>query len=233
LIRGDVNCVVFRSFVCHFQAGELAEQDRSRLHEHMDGCPPCAQYLAIEEAFVLTLQSRIPRQACPDGLESKVREALLAHCDVAPATERRFSPRTVWSLAAAAAFVGVLPFAAMMLARGAKADPALPVHVVRPAMLVDEDCDRAGFSIEEQRRCKTTSHLNAWKLDDGTYWSLSTEDAMARSLVADTEQRGRRFVVEGDYYPQIRTIHLTRTPTLTATNPIEATFDDGAVASFR
>jgi hypothetical protein len=233
LIRGDVTCVVFRSFVCHFQAGELAEEDRIRLHEHMDRCPPCAKYLAVEEAFVQTLQSRIPRASPPEGLESRVRSALLEHREIAPEASRKFSARTVWSLAAAVAFLALLPFTAMMLARGAKADPDVPVHVVQAAQLVDEDCDRAGHSIEAQRQCRTSSHLNAWKLDDGSYWSLSTEDAMARTLVSDAAQRGRRFVVEGDYYPKIRTIHLTRMPTLASTSAIEALEIAGPVPSLR
>ena len=83
------------------------------------------------------------------------------------------------------------------------------VHVVHEAIVVDLDCDRAGLTVEQQRKCRHPYHVNVLKLGDGRYWSLSLDRETGRRLALDRELRGHRMRVEGDLYARINTIGLT------------------------
>jgi hypothetical protein len=93
--------------------------------------------------------------------------------------------------------------------QGQESAPALR-HVVRSAVVVCEECDRAGHAPDEQRRCSARAHFNALRMADGSYWMLSLDGADARRLASDATLRGRRIVVEGELYAPMRTLHLTR-----------------------
>lgn len=206
-VPDTVECAVFRDFVYHYQANELLEADRGKLQQHLDSCECCARYLEVEESFARALRLRLSRIEAPEGLHARLKEALNG---LRPAPARRWT--WLFSPLAAVAAASILVIALLVSSRvgsraGARAGNA--VHVVRAAMIVDEDCDRAGFPIGHQRRCRKASHLNALKLADGTYWTLGLGEREAREILVDVTQRGRRVVVEGDLYPAIRTLRIT------------------------
>jgi mycothiol system anti-sigma-R factor len=209
-VSGGTPCRSFRDQVFHFQADELSSEERVLLEEHLHACPPCARYLEVEESFAALLRRRLAPAPAPAALRDRVREALARESEQArPRRARRKAMR--WALAFAAASVAFAAVAYSILERLQAPVPETGArHVVRVATVVDEECDRAGHTAEEQRRCGKGSHLNALKLADGSYWSLSLDDPRGRELVADAALRGRRILVEGDYYGPIRTLHVTR-----------------------
>ena len=204
------SCREFRDLVFHFQAEELSAAERARFEGHLHTCPPCERYLEVEAGFATVLRAGLPRTQAPDALRERVCRSIeqegKASRPVAPGL--RFL--TVALLAAAAAFMATL--VAPPLFRGVQGQAQLDAarHVVRAATVVDEDCDRAGHTTDQQRNCHARSHFNALRMADGTYWTLSLDAPEARQLVADVEMRGHRIVVEGDLYAPIRTLHLTR-----------------------
>ncbi|HKQ60900.1 MAG TPA: hypothetical protein VJS92_06395, partial [Candidatus Polarisedimenticolaceae bacterium] len=102
-----------------------------------------------------------------------------------------------WAAAAAALLVGVT-----LLTWGVHGGRA-SLQVVREAVLVDEQCDRAGHGYAEQRRCHDPRHANALRVAPGVYWRI------AGALRDDVSGRGRRLHVEGELDRGSRTLRLT------------------------
>jgi len=206
---GGTPCRSFRDQVFHFQADELSGAERVRLEEHLHECPSCARYLEVERGFATLLRRRLAPAPAPAALRERVREALARETE--EARPRRARRRAAGWILATAATVAFATIAYSLLARlEAPAPDAASRHVVRVATVVDEECDRAGRTAEQQRGCTKGSHLNALKLADGSYWSLSLDDLRGRELVADAGLRGRKIFVEGEFYGPIRTLHVTR-----------------------
>jgi mycothiol system anti-sigma-R factor len=209
-VKSDVSdggeCRTFRDSIYHYLDNELHESERSRLQQHLDGCPGCGRYLEFEDRFSGSLRARLPRLGAPEGLLDRVTSAL----DREGASRRRRSRvRTYVGAAGFMAAAGVLVALGLPGRWFGSSAGSPPVHVVREVTVVDEECDRAGISAERQRGCKKADHLNALKLKDGSYWNLSLDGPEARHIAAEPLDRGRRLVVEGDLYTPIRTLHVT------------------------
>ncbi len=207
---GSVDCRKCRESIHHYQANELRESARREVQDHLDTCPACARFLHVEEAFLRLLREQLPREVASPELADRVRHGIERDSGAFGAL-RSDVPYFGRLLMAAALLLLALLVPAVYWSRSGNATVETGSrHIVRAAILVDEDCDRAGRSLEQQRSCRKASHLNALKLADGSYWSLGVDEPIARDLVAEPAHRGRRVVVEGDFYPAIRTFHLTR-----------------------
>lgn len=212
-----MECASFRRSIHHFQADELPLVERETFEAHLSACAACARALEVEEGFLRALRARLPRAESPPGLEQRIRAALREEAPdpAAPAWYGR-----PWLAAAAAALV-----LALLLVPGlgrpleGRFSPVGGVLQVTGAevMVVDLDCDRAGMLVQDQQRCGDPHHLNALKTTDGRYWHISPDHRDYGRLVTDPRMRGRRLVVDGDYYPGINTlrIKLSRAATLT------------------
>lgn len=212
-----MDCGSFRCSIHHFQADELPEADREAFEAHLSACADCAGALEVEEGFLRALRARLPRAETPPGLEQRIRAALR---EEAPDPAALAWYRAPWLAAAAAALVLALllvPGLGRPLEGGWS--PAGGVVQVTGAevMVVDLECDRAGMAVEDQRRCGNPHHVNALKTADGRYWYISPDHEDYGRLITDPQMRGRRLVVDGDYYPGINTlrIKLSRSPALT------------------
>jgi len=206
-----MDCETFRGWIYHLQADEIPEKERGDFEGHLDDCPDCARLLEVEQGFLDALKGRLARQEAPPGLETRVRAALRAEAPDAP---RVAWYRTPWFAATAAALLLVvilipsLPTAPPGPTVGSGA-PGQVTHVVaQDVVVVDLDCDRAGMSLEYQRDCDHPHHVNALKTADGRYWHISPDQRGYGRLVTDPEMRGRRMVIDGDYYPAINTVHI-------------------------
>jgi hypothetical protein len=205
-IPEPADCRTFREFVFHFQADELSQADRSRLQAHVDGCDCCARYLEVEDGFLRGLRARLAAPPPPPGLEARLRGSLSSLAGSRGGGARPAGP--FWASLAAALLLAALLVVGFSPGTGDDLSPAVPVPVIQEAVVVDLVCDEAGASFERQRRCRHPKHVNALKLPDGTYWAVLLEGEVCRKLVLDPQERGRRLVVEGFYYPAIRTVEL-------------------------
>jgi mycothiol system anti-sigma-R factor len=206
----SMNCSSFRQCVYHFLADEVDGAERSRMEDHRDACPPCARYLEVEASFGRFVRARIGRETAPPALRARIRTALEAQ-----APERRgwfssllFAPGTAGA-AAALALALVLGPTMLAIAPVKPAPEGEAVRVTRSATVVDLQCEQMGKTPEQQRGCRHGRHVNVLKVADGTYWNLSLAQESARELVFDHEARGRRVIVEGDFYPELSTIRLS------------------------
>lgn len=203
-------CREFRDHVFHFQAEEIPAAQRARLEEHLHACPACAGYLEVETGFATVLRAGLARAQAPDSLHERICKSI--ECE-RPLARRATAGRRVLVIAALAAAVAfAVALVAPPLFRGVSGRDEIESgrHVVRSVVVVDEECDRAGRSTDQQRHCSARSHYNALRIADGTYWVLSLDVPEARQLASDVEMRGRRIVVEGDLYAPMRTLHLAR-----------------------
>lgn len=211
-----MDCASFRRSIHDFQADELNEAERGAFEAHLSACAGCARALEVEEGFLRVLRGRLPRAEPSPGLDQRLREALRGEAPDPPAPAWYRGP---WLAAAAAALLLALllvPGLGRPLGGGwSPVSGVVPVADVE-VMLVDLDCDRAGGSVEEQRRCADPHHVNALKTADGRYWHISPDHADYGRLIRDPRMRGRRLVVDGDYYPGINTLRIkfSRSPTL-------------------
>ncbi len=213
-MRGSksLTCREFQAEVVHFQADELPEARRQPLQEHLDGCPACARYLAVEDSFLRLIRASAGRVPAPPGLETRIRARLAGGSASRP---RRGLPGWLAAPGAAAAAAAlILGLSLVLVVGGMPGGPgggrAGVIHVVRTVTVVDRDCDRAGRTLEQQRGCRHPEHVNALKPADGMYWNLSLGQDAARALALDPARRGERITVEGDFYPDLSTIRLTR-----------------------
>ncbi len=199
--KKTVSCDKFRRDLYHLQAGELPEAEQLALAGHAEDCLCCGQLLAFEEAFLRGLKRRLSRAAAPPELRASVREAL--DREAVPVTFGAWL-RAPWLIPAAAALVLALLLvpALTRIGRGV-------VPVEREVTLVDLDCDRAGLTFEQQRRCTDPRHLNAFKIGPAKYWTIGVDPESDRALVVDRDARGHQLHVVGNLYTNIRTLHVT------------------------
>jgi hypothetical protein len=199
-----MDCASFRLSIHDFQADELTEADRGAFQAHLDACDRCARLLEVEDGFLRALQARLPRAEPPPGLEPRIRAALR---ELAPDP----TPSAWFAAAAAAVLLALLLVPGLGRPLRGGWTPAAGVVAVAgvEVMVVDLDCDRAGMSIESQRRCGARHHINALKTADGRYWYISPDHESYGRLIGDPQMRGRRLIVDGDYYPGINTLRIT------------------------
>jgi mycothiol system anti-sigma-R factor len=208
-----MDCRAFRDQIYHFQADEIPEAGRVEFQTHLDSCPECARVLEFEDGFRRVLEARIPRESAPPGLETRIRSALRAE---ASGPLRQAWYRTSWFAAAAAVVLLVLlivPTLDRTLLDRRGGSSGLIQIANKEFVLVDLDCDRAGRTLEQQRRCNHPHHVNALKTADGEYWSISPDQSGYGRLVHDPQLRGRRMVINGVYYPGINTLHIDESRT--------------------
>ncbi len=203
----SVNCGTFRESLFHFQADEVSAGERAALQAHLDACADCARRLEIEQVFAGAVRSGLERIATPPGLETKVRAALAEETARTRAPNRWF--RAPW-LAAAAASLLLALLLVPDFPGTATGDAGAVTHVEHDVTVVDYDCDRAGRTLEQQRKCQLRHHLNALKLADGSYLNIDLDREAHRAMLVDPVARGRRLHVVGNYYPRIRTLHVER-----------------------
>jgi anti-sigma factor (TIGR02949 family) len=192
-------CRKFGRDLYHFQAGELPEGEQQALARHIDACPGCARQLEVEDALLSGLRRRLDRTEAPPELRARIGVALQGGASGRGASVWSGIP---WLLPAAAALLLVLVIVPAMPSWGV-------AQVDGEAVVVDLDCEAAGYTLRQQRQCTHPRHLNALKLDSGTYWNISIDDELGRDLVVDREMRGHRLRVVGELYTGIRTLHLT------------------------
>jgi hypothetical protein len=212
-VKKPVDCRDFRSWVCHLQADELADADRETLLEHSAACGACARYLETEDSFLRALKGRLVTEVAPDGLETRVREALERE---APAVGRwggAWLRTPAVSVLAASALLAVLLVPTLVGTpsgdAGSVGEPKV-LHVVKTVTVVDRDCDRVGATFAQQLACRNARHLNVLKLGDGSYWNVNLDHPSARDIVMDPNLRGRRITVEADFYPDLQAVQLIR-----------------------
>jgi anti-sigma factor (TIGR02949 family) len=209
-----MDCNTFRDRIYQFQADEIPQPEREEFQEHLDACAHCAGVLRVEDGFLRALKARIPREQAPPGLETRVRAALRAE---APEPRRLAWYRTPWFAATAAALLLVVILVPTLDTGEHRAPLRGVVQVADQAVVVvDLDCDRAGKTLEEQRRCKHPHHVNALRTRDGRYWFISPDQEAYGAMIHDRSMRGRRMVINGVYYPAINTVHIDRSQAVNA-----------------
>ena len=201
-----MNCKNFRDSIYLFQADELSERERQVCQAHLNTCESCADRLQVEETLLRVLKTKLPRMPAPPGLETRIRASLRAQGDRAASVPWFRAP---WfaATAAAALLMAVLVPSLVGDLDVAPPGPGVPVH--EEVMVVDRDCDKAGRSVDDQRRCTHPLHINALKLADGSYWTISPDQTDFRYLLLDRGVRGRKLVVRGELYRDAETIRLT------------------------
>ena len=204
---GTVDCRLFRDWAYHLQAGEVAEPHQTKLQAHVDSCESCSSYLEVERSFLRGLRKRLKKEEAPAGLEARIREALEREAPAVRWSEWVWPRSAVASALAAAVLLVALIFIPRTLV--SQEHPGA-MRVNRAVTIVDGDCDKAGATIAQQMACRDARHVNVLKVADGMYWNVNLDRPAARDIVLDPRQRGRRVVVEADYYPVLRTVHLIR-----------------------
>ena len=199
--KKTVSCESFRRDLYHLQAGELPETEQQALTGHAQDCLGCGRLLAFEEAFLRGLKRRLSHAPAPPELRARVREAL--DREAVPGTFGGWL-RAPWLVpAAASVLLGLL----LVPALARIGNGVMPVE--REVLLVDLECDRAGRSFEQQRRCTNPLHLNAFKVGAAKYWTIGVDPDSDRGLVVDRDARGHQLQVVGDLYTRIRTLQVT------------------------
>lgn len=207
-----MNCNSFKDQIFLFQADELSREDHEACQRHLDTCEACAGRLRAEESLLRVLKAKLPRTPAPPGLETRIRAALREQA--APVARVPWY-RASWFAATAAAVLLMAALVPSLVISPPEGDtPGLPIH--EEVMVVDLDCDQAGYGLAAQRGCTHPYHINALKRADGSYWSISAEEADFRYLLLDRDVRGRQLMVRGRLYPDNHTVRLTAVETLGA-----------------
>jgi hypothetical protein len=208
-----MNCKSFRDQIFLFQADELSGEDREACQQHLDDCEACATRLRAEDSLLRAVKAKLPRAPAPPGLETRVRAALR---EQAAAEVRPPWYRAPWFAATAAAVLLVAVLVPSLVGDPPTGGDGTGVPVRQAVTVVDLDCDQAGYDLATQRGCAHPHHINALKLDNGSYWAISSEEADFRYLLLDREVRGRHLVVQGRLYPASHTVRLTAVESLDA-----------------
>jgi len=100
-----VDCAEVDRFLQVFVDGELDEQDRQLVEQHLAGCQSCRARSEYQRRFIAAVKARVPRHSAPEHLREQVRQLLVSE-------KRPFLPRRLlWgSLPAAAALALVVTF---------------------------------------------------------------------------------------------------------------------------
>jgi hypothetical protein len=191
------------------QAEEIAEHDRRRLLSHADACRDCSRRLEVEDGFLRALKGRLGRVEVPPGLEGAIRDALARETPVRRSgSGSSLRTRGASALAAAVLLGGLLVPAILEGPGRANAIGSDALRIVKATTIVDRDCDAAGRSTAEQRTCRNARHVNVLKVGGAVYWNVNLDHPLAKDIVLDPDQRGRRVMVVADFYPDLRTVHL-------------------------
>jgi len=132
-----VNCDETLNLLDPFVDGELPEQERGTVQQHLDGCPSCQHELRQINELRETL-ARTPRYVAPDSLESDVHEMLAMAADqpaTRPSWGRWMKPMTTH---AAAAMLGALFFYGALQPSSAPTMPMREIVAAHVRSLMDD-----------------------------------------------------------------------------------------------
>jgi anti-sigma factor (TIGR02949 family) len=183
----------------HYQAGELPDAEMRSIAGHIDECAGCARREQIENELLGVLKARMPRIPAPPGLRDRIVSNL-------PEEKSGIGLARLWRAQWLVPVAAALLLVVLLV-------PGLPrlagvLDVEREVVVVDIDCEVVGKSLAQQRLCKHPHHLNALRVTDGSYWNVGLGDETGRLIAADRELRGARLKVRGEFYAQIRTLHV-------------------------
>ena len=101
-----MDCKEVDKFLQVYVDGELDDEDRVLVEEHLRSCPRCRAMADYEQRFIKSIKARFPREEAPAELRSRLVHAM------AQVPERKpLSRRLVWgSVPAAAALALVITF---------------------------------------------------------------------------------------------------------------------------
>jgi len=208
-LSGPADCERYRALVHALLDDEVAHGDRVRLEAHEAACPECARRRIVEEGLGRALRARLQRAPAPEGLDRRIRDAF-RHAESGRSGGR--SHRAAVPLAAVAAVLALALLSVLTLGRQGSAPAGAAgaaIPVARAVTVVDLVCDAHRVPFDAQRLCRQPGHVNALKLDDGSYWGILGADPASRDLVENRALRGRLLRVRGTLYPAIRSIAVT------------------------
>lgn len=216
-----VTCSDFEHNLPRVRSGELPDEDAAPYREHLEACVRCARWAEVDEGFESALRRRLRRESAPAGLAERVREALaetqgpasfegLASLESGAPSEvpSVARSRAWWSSPWAAAMAATVLLGAVLIV-GLGDDDSL-VQRTFHGIIVDRDCDQMGAPVAIQRDCDKAGHVNALKLEDGSYVHFGLEDAEFAGLAVRREHRGDTVTVSGTYAPAISTLQVAR-----------------------
>lgn len=212
-ISQPVTCRVFREELFRFQSDEMSDPDRAALQDHLNSCRDCADRLELEDLLLVSIKEALPRVPAPEGLESRIRQALSQVEPEQPGGRVVPIGRAWWKDPVVAALAAVFLLAALITPVVMNRNLA-PSPAVFTGTIVDYECDQNGLPLEMQRQCTERSHLNALKLDNGEYVHFNSHHGEYRELVSDLDVRGSRVTIHGTLHPEIRTLEITGVDTL-------------------
>jgi anti-sigma factor RsiW len=78
-----MNCRELAELLIDFVSGDLPEEQRARIEQHLGRCPPCVTYL---ETYRLTIRltRRLPCSPLPPELEHRLRMVVRGMCQDDP-----------------------------------------------------------------------------------------------------------------------------------------------------
>lgn len=205
-LQGPVDCDRAREVSTAYLDDELARPDRERVEAHLRDCAACRAHYEAEGVFGEGLRARMKREPVPIDFEGRVRAAIAREANAPARAAMRRAGLFAGLLAASIVVTALILPQIRTRSAGALSGPPPVVAVSRQGTIVDVVCDQKGASIAHQLACRVPGHINALKLDDGSYWGLLARTDAGRDLAASPDRRGRRVTVEGSFYPAIRSI---------------------------
>lgn len=100
--REELDCVEVDKFMQVYMDGELDQQDRLLVEQHLAACRSCRDRAEYQRRFIAAIKARVPREPAPDQLRQRVRQLLAS--DKRPLLRRRL----LWGSLPAAAALAVL-----------------------------------------------------------------------------------------------------------------------------
>lgn len=177
-----------------FVDGELTEQERAALIEHMDSCEGCREHLAELMAMHAILDGMEEYDAPADFTEG-VMERL--HKETTP---KKRTPRTVWVSIAACAAIVLIAVSGPLRDANFAADSAAPktaaLMTAEPKECAEEEYQDEYASLQTAPRTMMTMPGGASSAGDGIGQrnELSANDAQ---LPQETEKTGEADIGEG------------------------------------
>ena len=181
-----MDCARTRFFLNAYLDGELAENDRRQVSQHLGRCERCAARLDSFRRVRSILKDSSPRQSAPADLRRRIARMQLP------------SKRSAWrpAVAAAALCLLVIPVVADSITRSPADRDALTEKPVERVLHGKIFCLRCALS--EQAAISPSGeqkpHLAAFRADDGQIWILLNREACPESYpTGEVAMAGRYF----------------------------------------
>lgn len=188
-----MDCARTRFFLNAYLDGELSESDRLDVASHISRCPRCGLRLESFRRIRALLKDRSPRDCAPIELRRRIAQRR------GPARAWRRVWRPV--LGATALCLLVIPVVADSLSRPAPEEAAdtsvlseQPVQRVMRGRMFCLRCALEGRIADAALSDESSSHLAAFRSDDGEIWILLNRDACPDSFPeGDVAMKGEFF----------------------------------------